>query len=102
MISLTAASKYLEENKGKSEFELFSESNKSLFTILGELKGKNNGFWWDFYVTIFYDLVNSNNVEAFSYYISQSEKSDLINKWITDNSAKIQSLTNWIEKKHFR
>jgi len=98
MISLTAASKYLEENMSKSELELFSETNKSIFTILGELKGKNKGFWWDFYVTSFYDLVNSDNVEAFSYYISQSDKSDLVNKWIIDNSTKIQSLTNWIEK----
>lgn len=100
MISLTAASKYLEKNKGKTELELFTEANKNLFSILGELKGKKDGFWWDFYVTSFYDLVNSDNVEAFSYYISQSENSDLINKWMTDNSTKILSLTNWIEKKH--
>lgn len=102
MISLTAASKYLEENKGKSEMELFTETNKNVFTILGELKGKNKGFWWDFYVTSFYDLVHSDNVEAFSYYISQSEESDLIAKWMTDHPAKIQSLTNWMESKHFR
>ena len=56
MISLLEASKYAEENKNKTEMEIFIEKNKSIFSILGELKKENKGFWWDFYVTKFYDL----------------------------------------------
>ena len=98
MVSLLAASKYTEENVNKSDIELFVETNKGIFSILGELKKNNTGFWWDVYVTKFYDLVQSNNFEAYSYYISQSINSADVNKWITDNSDKIQKLKDWTNK----
>jgi len=97
-ISLLEASKYTEENKNKTEMEIFIENNKSIFAILAELKKENKGFWWDFYVTKFYDLKQSDNYEAFSYYISQSTNNDIIKKWITENPAKMNTLTNWIKK----
>lgn len=100
MISLLEASKYTEENKDKTEMEIFIEKNKSIFGILGELKKENRGFWWDFYVTKFYDLNQSNNYEAFSYYISQSTKNEIIKNWITENPTKINKLVDWMKKEN--
>lgn len=98
MISLLAASGYSKENKNKSEMQLFIESNKSIFGILGELKKENKGFWWDFYVTKFYDLQQSDNYEAFSYYISLSQNNEIIKKWILENPSKMSKLGDWIKK----
>lgn len=98
MVSLLGASRYTDENKGKSDMELFVETNRSLFSILGELKKNNSNIWWDLYVTKFYDLVQSNNYEAYSYYISQSINSIEVNNWIADNQVKMNSFKIWKEK----
>jgi hypothetical protein len=98
MVSLLGASRFEDENKGKTDMDFFVETNKGLFTILGELKKDNKGFWWDFYVSKFYDLVQSNNLEAYSYYISQSANSETVNKYITDNTDKMKQLKDWMDK----
>ncbi len=98
MVSLLAASQLTEENKNKNDMQLFAETTNNFFSVLGELKKKNKGFWWDFYVTKFYDLVQTKNDKAFSYYISQSGDSDTVNKWITDNSSKVQEFIDWMNK----
>lgn len=98
MISLLAASQYTNENKDKTEMERFVENNKSVFGILAELKKENKGFWWDFYVTKFHDLKESDNYEAFSYYVSQSANDDIVKNWIADNTKKMSNLKDWITK----
>jgi tetratricopeptide (TPR) repeat protein len=100
MVSLLAASQYVDKNKNKSDMELFAETTNKFFSVLGELKKENKGFWWDLYVTKFYDLVQTKNDEAFSYYISQSSDSDVVNKWIADNSNKIQEFKYWMMNKN--
>lgn len=98
MISLLAASKHTEENKDKNDMELFVETNRGIFSVLGELKKDNTGFWWDFYVTRFYDLIQSNNNEAYSYFISQSTNNEFVNNWINEHSEEMQKLVEWIKK----
>lgn len=98
MISLLAASKYTEESKGENDLEMFVKTNKGIFNVLGELKKDNTGFWWDLYVDEFYNLVKSNNIEAFSYYISQSTDNEEVNNWIIDNPDKMEKFTEWKNK----
>ena len=95
MLSLLEASNRNELNKNKSAYELFAGNMKSLFTVLGELKKDNKGFWWDFYVDFFYTLSEKNHVEAFSYYISQSKKDNTIYKWLDDNKEKYEAFSDW-------
>ena len=97
MISLSKASDSIEENQGKSELELFAENNDNLFTILGELKKDNSGFWWDFYVPFFYDLAKENLTDIYSYYISQSLGDEAIN-WIDENSEEFERFRVWLEQ----
>jgi tetratricopeptide (TPR) repeat protein len=97
MVSLSKASNSLKENEGKNEIELFAENSNGLFSILGELKKENSGFWWDFYVPFYYDLANENLTEAFSYYISLS-KGDEINKWFGENNEEFQRFKEWMNK----
>jgi len=97
-VSLSSASRYTDEKKIKSDMESFAETNKTLFGILGELKKDNKNLWWDLYVTKFYDLVQSHNCEAFSYYISQSANSDEVKNWIASNPDKMQAFKDWMKK----
>jgi tetratricopeptide (TPR) repeat protein len=98
LIGLLVATKYMSENQYKSYMDMFVEINKGFFSILGDLKNDNKGFWWDIYVTKFYDLVQSDNYEAYSYYIAQSQNSEDVNKWIDEHPAEIQNLISWISK----
>lgn len=98
MVSLNRATRFSGKDKEKSEYEFFVETNRSLFCILGELKKNNTNLWWDLYVTKFYDLVQTNNFEAFSYYISQSSNSPEVQKWIENNQDKMQSFLDWMKK----
>jgi len=97
-VSLSSAAKHTDENKDKSNIVYFVETNRSLFSILGELKKDNSDIWWSLYVTKFYDLVQSKNYEAFSYYISQSTNSDEVKNWIANNPDKMQSFKDWMKK----
>ena len=95
MLSLLEASNRNELNKNKTSYELFTGNMKSLFTVLGELKKDNKGFWWNYYVDFFYTLSEKNHVEAFSYYISQSKKDNTILKWLDDNKDKYEAFSDW-------
>lgn len=96
MISLVNASNSMEENKEKSDLQLFFDNNKSIFSVLGELKKDNTGFWWDFYVTFFYKMVNEDQCEAYSYYISLSKGQAALD-WIDQNQKKYEKFKNWMK-----
>ena len=95
MLSLTEAAKGLEKNENKNQYELFSDQTKSFFTVLGELKNKNKGFWWDFYVDFFYTLTEKSYAEPLSYYISQSLQDDKINSWMITHKDQVDALSAW-------
>lgn len=97
MISLKKAANTMEETSDKTKLQLFAESNESLFSILGELKKNKQGFWWEFYVPAFYNFVESDLVEPFSYYISISQGEDVIN-WLTENEDQFERLVNSFKK----
>ncbi len=97
MISLLKASNSLEENKDKTDLELFAENTDNLFKTLGELKKENTGFWWDFYVPYYYDLATENLTESYSYYISIS-RGEEPNQWISDHEEDFQRFTNWVNE----
>jgi tetratricopeptide (TPR) repeat protein len=95
MLSLLEASKNLEKNEGKTEYELFSANTNSFFSVLGELKKNNKGFWWNYYVEFFYSMTKANHIDAFSYYIMQSRNDENVNSWIKTNKEKIDALSKW-------
>jgi lipopolysaccharide biosynthesis regulator YciM len=96
MVSLLEASKSTEENKGKTEDELFIENTDSFFTILGELnKKKDNDIWWSFYIPFFYDIADSEHIETYCKYISQSGNKNSM-EWLYENETKIEEFDKWL------
>ncbi len=97
MISMLEASKSLEENKGKTEDEMFLKNTESFFKILGELKEiKNKEIWWTFYTSFFYDLAKSKHLETYCNYITQSGN-DNSKKWLTDNENRLVDFDEWLK-----
>ena len=96
MMSMFATKSFTNEDSTKNEYELFAETNKSIFGMLNSLKKGKKNIWWDFYVVKFDDLVKSENVEAFSYYISKSKNDPFVNQWVIDNPQKIEQFENWL------
>lgn len=97
VLALMAAARTNENNKGKSEVQLFVENTNSLFTILGELKKDKKGFWWNFYVDYFYGIATNKHTEAFCYYITQS-KEDVYAEWVKSNLPKLEAFSEWYTK----
>ena len=99
MISLLNVSNNTEENKKKSERELLYENTRSFFTILGELKQDNRSFWWNFYVDFYYAMTrDSNNVEPFSYYISQTNGDEKVREWLANNKDRYERFSEWFSE----
>jgi len=99
MLSMLEASKNMEENKSKSDFQIFSENTKSFLTVLGELQAnnKNKDFWWSFYVGFFYDLAkNEEMYETFTYYIYQDVQNTAVESWLVGNKEKVARFTDWV------
>jgi tetratricopeptide (TPR) repeat protein len=95
MLSMLEASKTLDENKKKTDMELFTANTESFFAVLGELKKDNKGFWWNYYVDFFYAMKNKKMVETLCYYISQSQNKEDVNIWLTNNTSKTEELVKW-------
>jgi tetratricopeptide (TPR) repeat protein len=98
LISMLEASNTLEENKGKSEEELFIENTRSFFSILGELKKKkNHGLWWEFYTPFFYDLAKSKHIDTFCYYIIQSSN-EKAGQWLEAHPDNFDQFKEWLQQ----
>lgn len=97
-LSLIVAANLSEVNKDKTEFELFVATTKAFLKSMSRFKENKTGYYWDFYVDKFSDLIKTENTEAFCYYISQSSRFDEVNKWISTNEDKIEKLKAWIKK----
>ena len=87
------------ENKKKTPEELFIETTKSFFTVLGELKenGQKASIWWDFYVPFFYDLAKSKHIDTFCYFISM-HSNDKALEWLKNNTKKVEEFEKWLKK----
>lgn len=98
MLSLLEASRTVEENEDKTDAEMFFENTDSFFAMLGEIRDKNDGFWWTNFVDFFYDMHNNEHVETFSYFISMSTENEEVFEWLDSNEEKIDAFSEWYDK----
>ena len=97
MISLLAAGNESEENKNKSEQQLFYENTESIFGVLNETGEDKPSFWRETYIDFFSALKEAGHMEAFCYYISQTQGED-VHKWIEENEDKLTAFAEWVEE----
>lgn len=99
IVSMYAATKNLDENKDKSDDELFVENTESFFKFLGELKKKTHkGIWWENYIPFFNEVVENGHIETYCKYITQSSNENS-KKWLEDNPDKLQAFGDWLKSR---
>jgi hypothetical protein len=99
LISMLDASKILDDNKNKSEDELFIQNTKLLFEFLGENNKKEYfGIWWEYYVPFFYSICLDKYIETYCNYISQSGDGRAV-EWMKNNKLKIDEFDKWLREK---
>jgi len=97
MLSMLVASQNIEENKGKTEDQLFMENTESFFTVLGELHNEDKkGVWWDLYTPFFYDVAKSDYIETYCKYITQSVNENSV-KWLDENENMMTEFEIWLK-----
>jgi hypothetical protein len=94
-MGLVAAGRHLEENKNKSEEEIFTNQLSTLFAIMSEGSKKSKGFAWDYYRPYFIEMSNRKLAESFGYYIQQSTKSEQVSRWLAEHRSQVESLLAW-------
>ncbi|MBN1637848.1 MAG: tetratricopeptide repeat protein [Ignavibacteriales bacterium] len=97
MLSMLSVSRTLDDNSSKTDEEWFIYFTDTFFKMLSESKEDVTGFWREFYLDFFSDMVATDNVEAFCYIISKSTKSDSVYYWLSENSEKINKFWQWFE-----
>lgn len=97
MLSLKEATRYGKEGTEQTEEEIFFENTETLFSILEESRESKSGIWWDLYVSFFSEIMAAGHLEAFCYYISQSEGGP-VDEWIEAHPEKVEAFFNWVKE----
>lgn len=97
MVSLLKSSENLEQNKNKSQLQLFAENNDRIFKILGELRKEQTGIFWELYVPLLSGIAEAGHSEAFSYFIALPEGGEAM-AWLEQNNEKLNSFSAWLSQ----
>ncbi|MCB0382925.1 MAG: tetratricopeptide repeat protein [Psychroserpens sp.] len=100
MLSLLEASKMTEKNKDKTEDELFIDNTRSFFNILGELNSdEKKSIYWDIYIPFFYNIAQSEHMDAYCYYVMQSVN-PYATAWFEVNKDQLDAFDAWFNKQY--
>ncbi|MCU0437123.1 MAG: tetratricopeptide repeat protein [Raineya sp.] len=102
LLNLLESNRAYKIKEGKSEEVIFLETTKLLFQMLKDMQKKrkeeNKSLWWDFYVPFFVGTIESENIEAFCYYIG-SGVNPKAREWIVNHwGGKTTKLIDWMKK----
>jgi len=84
-----------------SSFEKFLRHNKKILHLIAENSVGKQGFWWDFYVDFFKDIVNDEEIFiTFSNHIGLVDPSFETALWLQENSLAFEKFRFWIQSYH--
>ena len=86
-----------QEQSYQTKEQLFAEDLENFFKLLKDQKEDKEGFWWEFYADFYISLLESKNVEAYAYYISQS-KGEAVQHWMEEYDYKITKLADFLSE----
>ena len=98
MISILQASDGLEQNEGKSDFELYHEKTTALFKYLAEMDLSNrDDYYTQYYIPFFQRIADSEHSVAFTHYVLHSLYPES-RKWVELNTEQLESFFNWLDE----
>lgn len=95
ILSMSAALDHDEENKDKTEVELFRSKFETLCSSFKEVQEDNFGFYWEYYVPYYIEMVDQDMIETFSYLVYASSENEDVIKWLDENRTEIDSFYDW-------
>ncbi|MEZ4722836.1 MAG: hypothetical protein R2813_13265 [Flavobacteriales bacterium] len=98
LVSLIQAHELSVENEGKTEFELYVEKLDRLFSLLPELDfGKRHDFYTQYYIPFFGTIAESEYMETFVYYITQSSFEES-KQWVNSHTEELAAFFDWLDE----
>jgi tetratricopeptide (TPR) repeat protein len=85
------------EKVERTESEKFYDRLVGILDALESKREGKKGVWWEIYYDLFTDLKATDNLEAFSYFITQKRGLE-VEKWMQDNEAKMEKLGLYFEE----
>ncbi len=95
IMSLMAARNSSDENKDKSEEQLFYENTETILSTLVEKREGKEEIWWTLYVDFYASVIEAGHLEALCYYITQA-KGAPVQQWIEENEDKMNAFVEWM------
>jgi len=81
----------------KTEVEKFMANFEAICSICSEIKDKNTGFYWDYYVPFYTSLNDEGFLETFSYLMFYSTDEKYVHQWIENNPTEIDKFYSWVK-----
>jgi len=92
---LQAALDYSDENKEKTDVELFIAKLETLCASLSESQKDNYGFFWDYYAPYFSEIRNKKLIEPFAYLLFVNGGGPDVGKWIKSHKSDLEKFYAW-------
>ena len=75
--------------------EQFIREFETICASLKEIRKKNHGCLWDYYVPYFIEMKDEKLIEAFSYIAFASSIDADVSKWLKSNKAEVERFFEW-------
>lgn len=95
ILALTAALDYSDENKDQTDVEKFIRKFEVMCSSIKEVKEKNHGFYWDYYVPYFVELKDNDLIETFAYIAFATSDESYVEAWLSAHQDEIDAFYQW-------
>jgi tetratricopeptide (TPR) repeat protein len=95
ILSLDAALDFDDKNSKKTEVEQFIRKFETICSSLEEMKSKNFGFYWNYYVPYFLEIKNKKMLTTFAYIVFASSDKPGITDWLETHKTEIDNFFEW-------
>ncbi len=95
ILSMETALDFTKENKKKTEVEQFHRKFETMCSSLKESKGKNFGFYWDYYAPYFIEMHDKKLTETFAYIAFAISDYPDVKKWLEKHKKEIEAFYEW-------
>ena len=86
-----------EEDSTLTEMDQFIANTTDFYKVLGEmLEEKEKEIWWNYYIPFYAELAESEHMETYCHYISQSGREESAT-WIEENEDDLAAFANWLK-----
>ena len=97
MLSLSGATRHLDDNKDKHPVELIYEDLDAIFSFMDDVGSgeEHKGFAWEYYAPYFGEMYSNEIVRPFVYFIFQLSDDPEIQSWLAEHEQEVNEFLVW-------